>query len=129
MAVLPGVKQVAVFDTAFHQTMPPAAYLYGLPYELYEKYRIRRYGFHGTSHRYVASRAMELLKRFPENTNVITCHLGNGASVTAIEHGQVHRHLHGLHAPGGADDGHAQRRHRSRHHRFPGAGAGTPPRR
>jgi acetate kinase len=88
MSVLPGVKQVAVFDTAFHQTMPPAAYLYGLPYELYEKYRIRRYGFHGTSHRYVASRAMELMKRFPENTNVITCHLGNGASVTAIEHGR-----------------------------------------
>ncbi|MGD0728407.1 MAG: acetate kinase [Spirochaetia bacterium] len=86
-AVLPNVKQVAVFDTAFHQTMPPAAYLYGLPYELYEKYKIRRYGFHGTSHRYVASRAMEVLKRFPENTNVITCHLGNGASVTAIEHG------------------------------------------
>ena len=86
-AVLPDVPQVAVFDTAFHQTMPPAAYLYGLPYELYEKYRIRRYGFHGTSHRYVAARAMELLKRFPENTNVITCHLGNGASVTAIEHG------------------------------------------
>ncbi|HYW86052.1 MAG TPA: acetate kinase [Spirochaetia bacterium] len=86
-AVLPDVKQVAVFDTAFHQTMPPAAYLYGLPYELYEKYRIRRYGFHGTSHRYVASRAMEVLKRSPENTNVITCHLGNGASVTAIEHG------------------------------------------
>ena len=86
--VLPGLKQVAVFDTAFHQTMPPSAYLYGLPYELYEKYKIRRYGFHGTSHRYVASRAMELLKRFPENTNVITCHLGNGASVTAIEHGR-----------------------------------------
>jgi acetate kinase len=87
-ALLPSVQQVAVFDTAFHQTMPPAAYLYGLPYELYEKYRIRRYGFHGTSHRYVASRAMELLKRDPENTNVITCHLGNGASVTAIEHGR-----------------------------------------
>jgi len=87
-AVLPDVKQVAVFDTAFHQTMPPAAYLYGLPYELYEKYRIRRYGFHGTSHRFVASRAMELLQRSPDNTNIITCHLGNGASVTAIEHGQ-----------------------------------------
>jgi acetate kinase len=86
-AVLPGVQQVAVFDTAFHQTMPPAAYLYGLPYELYEKYGIRRYGFHGTSHRFVAGRAMEILKRSPENTNVITCHLGNGASVTAIEHG------------------------------------------
>ena len=87
-AVLPTTKQVAVFDTAFHQTMPPAAYLYGLPYELYEKYKIRRYGFHGTSHRYVAGRAMELLKRDPSNTNVITCHLGNGASVTAIEHGR-----------------------------------------
>ena len=68
--------------------MPPAAYLYGLPYELYEKYKIRRYGFHGTSHRYVAGRAMEMLKRDPSNTNVITCHLGNGASVTAIEHGR-----------------------------------------
>jgi acetate kinase len=87
-AVLPGVKQVAVFDTAFHQTMPPAAYQYGLPFELYEKYRIRRYGFHGTSHRYVAGRALELLKRAPENTNVITAHLGNGASITAIEHGK-----------------------------------------
>jgi acetate kinase len=87
-AVLPAAPQVAVFDTAFHQTMPPAAYLYGLPWELYEKYRIRRYGFHGTSHRFVAARAMELMKRVPENTNVITCHLGNGASVTAIEHGQ-----------------------------------------
>ncbi len=87
-ALLPGVAQVAVFDTAFHQTMPPAAYLYGLPYELYEKMRIRRYGFHGTSHRYVAARAMTLLKRSPENTNIITCHLGNGASVTAIEHGK-----------------------------------------
>ncbi len=87
-AVLPQTRQVAVFDTSFHQTMPPAAYLYGLPYELYEKYKIRRYGFHGTSHRYVAGRAMEVLKRDPENTNVITCHLGNGASVTAIEHGR-----------------------------------------
>jgi acetate kinase len=88
MALLPDTSQVAVFDTAFHQTMPRAAFLYGLPYELYEKYKIRRYGFHGTSHRYVAGRAMEMLKRSPENTNVITCHLGNGASVTAIEHGK-----------------------------------------
>ena len=87
-AVLPAVRQVAVFDTSFHQTMPPAAFLYGLPYELYEKYKIRRYGFHGTSHRYVAGRAMEFLRREPLNTNVITCHLGNGASVTAIEHGK-----------------------------------------
>ena len=87
-AALPDVRQVAVFDTAFHQTIPRSAYLYGLPYEMYEKYRIRRYGFHGTSHRYVAARAMQLMKRSPENTNVITCHLGNGASVTAIEHGK-----------------------------------------
>ncbi len=87
-AILPEVRQVAVFDTAFHQTMPPAAYLYGLPWELYEKYRIRRYGFHGTSHRFVAGRALALMRRSPENTNIITCHLGNGASVTAIEHGR-----------------------------------------
>ena len=86
--LLPGVPQVAVFDTAFHQTMPPSAYLYGLPRELYDKYRIRRYGFHGTSHRFVAGRAMEILKRSPENTNLITCHLGNGASITAIENGR-----------------------------------------
>jgi acetate kinase len=88
MAVLPNVKQVAVFDTAFHQTLKPENYLYGLPYELYEKHRIRRYGFHGTSHRYVASEALTLAKRSPENTNLITCHLGNGASVTAIENGE-----------------------------------------
>jgi acetate kinase len=87
-AALPELKQVAVFDTAVHQTLPPAAYMYGLPWELYEKYKIRRYGFHGTSHRFVAARAMTLMKRVPENTNVVTCHLGNGASVTAIEHGK-----------------------------------------
>jgi len=86
--LLPGVPQAAVFDTAFHQTMPPAAYLYGLPRELYDKFKIRRYGFHGTSHRYVASRALELLKRHADNTNFITCHLGNGASITAIENGR-----------------------------------------
>ncbi|HPE89880.1 MAG TPA: acetate kinase [Spirochaetia bacterium] len=84
----PGVPQVAVFDTAFHQTMSPTAYLYGLPRELYDKYRIRRYGFHGTSHRFVANRALELLGRRAENTNLITCHLGNGASITAIECGR-----------------------------------------
>lgn len=88
MRMLPGVGQVAVFDTAFHQTMPASAYLYGLPRELYDKYKIRRYGFHGTSHRFVAARAMELLKRSPENTNVISCHLGNGASLTAVEDGK-----------------------------------------
>lgn len=87
-ALLPDVPQVAVFDTAFHQTMEPEAYLYALPRELYEKYKIRRYGFHGTSHRYVARRALEILGRKPDNTNLITCHLGNGASITAIEAGR-----------------------------------------
>jgi len=86
--LFPHAEQVAVFDTAFHQTLPPAAYLYGLPYELYEKYRIRRYGFHGTSHRYVYQEAVKYMKRIPENTNIITCHLGNGASITAISGGK-----------------------------------------
>lgn len=84
----PGIPEVGVFDTAFHQTMSPTAYLYGLPRELYDKYRIRRYGFHGTSHRFVANRALEILGRKAENTNLITCHLGNGASITAIEGGR-----------------------------------------
>jgi acetate kinase len=88
MKLMPGTPNVAVFDTAFHQTMSPAAYMYGLPRELYDKYKIRRYGFHGTSHRYVASRACEIMKRDPSNTNLITCHLGNGASITAVENGR-----------------------------------------
>jgi len=79
--------QVAVFDTAFHQTMPPHAYLYGIPYSLYEKYSIRRYGFHGTSHRYVSNRACEILSIKPTNHRMITCHIGNGASVAAIKNG------------------------------------------
>lgn len=87
MRLFPTAKQVAVFDTAFHQTMPPAAYLYGLPHELYEKHRIRKYGFHGTSHRFVYGEAVKFLKRSSENTNIITCHLGNGASVAAIKRG------------------------------------------
>ena len=86
--LLPGIPQVAVFDTAFHQTMPPSAYLYGLPREFYDKHRIRRYGFHGTSHRFVAHAAARMLKRTLEDTNLITCHLGNGASLTAIEAGK-----------------------------------------
>jgi acetate kinase len=88
MAVFSKQKHVAVFDTAFHQTLPPAAYLYGLPRELYDKYKIRRYGFHGTSHRYVAAEAVRMLKRSPENTNLITAHLGNGCSLTAIRNGR-----------------------------------------
>lgn len=84
---LPGVPQVAVFDTAFHQTMPDYAYMYALPYELYEKYAIRRYGFHGTSHRYVSRRACEFLGVDYEKQRIITCHIGNGASITAIKDG------------------------------------------
>lgn len=86
--LLPGVPQIAVFDTAFHQTIPKHTYLYGLPYEFYEKFKIRRYGFHGTSHRYVASEAMKMLQRSITNTNVISAHLGNGASITAIAAGR-----------------------------------------
>jgi len=86
--VLPSKKQVAVFDTAFHQTMPERSYMYALPYEYYEKYKIRRYGFHGTSHRYVAMKAAEFLGKPLESINLITCHLGNGSSITAIAGGK-----------------------------------------
>ena len=85
---LPGVPQVAVFDTAFHQTMPDEAYMYAIPYELYEKYAIRRYGFHGTSHRYVSARACEYLGVDPNTTKVITAHIGNGGSCTAVLNGK-----------------------------------------
>lgn len=87
-ALLPEVPQVGVFDTAFHQTMPPKAYLYGIPYALYEKYRIRRYGFHGTSHKYVSARACEILGLNINEQKIITCHLGNGASMAAICNGK-----------------------------------------
>ncbi len=85
---LPTVPQVAVFDTAFHQTMPPYAYMYALPYEYYEKYRIRRYGFHGTSHKYVSAKGAEFAGVDLSNSKIITCHLGNGSSVTAVENGK-----------------------------------------
>ena len=85
---LPGVPQVAVFDTAFHQTMPDEAYMYAIPYELYEKYAIRRYGFHGTSHRYVSARVCEYLGLDPKSTKVITAHIGNGGSCTAVLNGE-----------------------------------------
>lgn len=88
MHVLPGVPQVAVFDTAFHQTMPKHAYIYGLPYEYYERHRIRRYGFHGTSHYYVAHRTAELTGRPIEELKIITCHLGNGSSLAAVMNGR-----------------------------------------
>ncbi len=88
MQLLPGVPQVAVFDTAFHQTMPIHAYLYALPYTLYKRHGIRRYGFHGTSHRYVSDRAAELVGKPKEELRIITCHLGNGASAAAIKYGK-----------------------------------------
>lgn len=87
-AKLPNVKQVGVFDTSFHQTMPDYAYTYALPYEYYETYGIRRYGFHGTSHRYVLARAAELYGFDPKEKNIITCHIGNGASIAAIKGGK-----------------------------------------
>jgi len=86
---LPDVPQVAVFDTAFHQSMPKHAFLYALPYELYEKHQLRRYGFHGTSHKYVSMKASAHLQRSHRKLKLITCHLGNGASIAAIEHGRV----------------------------------------
>lgn len=86
--LIPGVPNVAVFDTAFHQTMPPRAYIYPIPYELYETHKIRRYGFHGTSHRYVSQRAADMLGKDIKDLKIISCHLGNGASVAAIDGGK-----------------------------------------
>jgi acetate kinase len=87
--VLPGVPNIVVFDTAFHQTMEPTAYMYSLPYSYYEKYKIRRYGFHGTSHKYVSHRAAEILGKDIKDLKIIVCHVGNGASVSAIDGGKV----------------------------------------
>ena len=87
-AILPNVPQVGVFDTAFHQTMPDYAYVYAIPYELYEKYGVRRYGFHGTSHRYVSQRVCEFLGVDPKGKKIITCHIGNGGSISAIKDGK-----------------------------------------
>ncbi len=87
-AVMPGTPMVAVFDTAFHQTMPPKAYMYGVPYEYYEKLHVRRYGFHGTSHRFVSKRTAEFLGKKPEELRIITCHLGNGSSLCAVDKGK-----------------------------------------
>ncbi len=86
--LLPHVPQVGVFDTAFHQTMPDFVYLYGIPFSLYEKYKIRRYGFHGSSHRYVSKRAAQMLGKELEDIRIITCHLGNGASIAAVKNGK-----------------------------------------
>lgn len=87
-ALLPEIPQVGVFDTAFHQTMPDYAFMYALPYEMYEKYGVRRYGFHGTSHRYVSQRVCEYLGVDPAQTRIITCHIGNGASIAAVKNGK-----------------------------------------
>ncbi|MCF0184547.1 MAG: acetate kinase [Bacteroidaceae bacterium] len=87
-ALLPDIPQVGVFDTAFHQTMPDYSYMYALPYELYEKYGVRRYGFHGTSHRYVSQRVCEFLGTSAEGKRIITCHIGNGASIAAVKDGK-----------------------------------------
>ena len=87
-ALLPNIPQVGVFDTAFHQTMPDYAYMYALPYNLYKEYGVRRYGFHGTSHRYVSQRVCEFLSCKPEEKRIITCHIGNGASIAAVKYGK-----------------------------------------
>ena len=87
-AVLPGVPMVAVFDTSFHATMPPEAYLYAVPYEYYEKYRVRRYGFHGTSHKFVAEKAAAFVDKDWKKSKIVTCHLGSGASIAAVQYGQ-----------------------------------------
>lgn len=87
-SLMPDVRQVGVFDTAFHQTMPSYSYLYGLPYEFYTDYKVRKYGFHGTSHKYVASEAAAMMKKDPGSLKLITCHLGNGSSITAVKNGQ-----------------------------------------
>ena len=87
-AAMPGVPQVAVFDTAFGQSMPKKAYLYAIPYEYYEKYAVRRYGFHGTSHKYVSLRAAEILGKKPEDLKIVVCHLGNGSSISAVDGGK-----------------------------------------
>ena len=86
--IMPGVPMVAVFDTAFHQTMPKKAYLYGLPLEYYEKHKVRRYGFHGTSHDFVSKRAAEIIGKNRDDLKIIVCHLGNGASISAVDHGK-----------------------------------------
>ena len=86
--VLPGVPQVAVFDTAFHQTMPETSYIYSIPYDYYEKHKLRRYGFHGTSHKYVAAEAAKMMGRPANSFNLITCHLGNGSSIAAVKKGK-----------------------------------------
>ena len=87
--IMPGVPMVGVFDTAFHQTMPKEAYMYAVPYKYYEKYGVRRYGFHGTSHSFVSKRAAEILGKMMKDLKIIVCHLGNGASISAVRTASV----------------------------------------
>ena len=111
---LPNVPSVAIFDTAFHQTMPKHAYIYALPYEWYEHYRVRRYGFHGTSHLYVSKRAAVLLGKHARDCNLITMHIGNGVSHCAIRNGISIDTSMGPHPTGRCGDGNALRRYRPR---------------
>lgn len=113
---LPHVPQTAVFDTAFHQTMPPKAFMYPLPMRYYTEHRIRRYGAHGTSHRYAAQQAASLLNRPLENMGIITCHLGNGGSITAVNHGESIDTTMGFTPLEGLMMGNAFRLNRSCHH-------------
>ena len=83
------VPEVAVFDTSFHQTMPPKAFIYAIPYEYYTEDKVRRYGFHGTSHRYVSARAMDMMGRHDDDLKLITCHMGNGSSICAVKGGRA----------------------------------------
>ena len=114
-AVLPGVPHVAVFDTAFHATLPPAAYTYPLPARWTRDWGIRRYGFHGLSHAYCAGRAAEMLGATAHELRLVICHLGHGCSASAVLGGRSRRHDDGLHAARRADDGDAQRLARSGH--------------
>ena len=117
MRLMYNTPQVAVFDTAFHQTMPKVAYLYGLPYEMYVKYGLRRYGFHGTSHKYVAQQAAEMMGEHMSDLRFITCHLGNGASIAAIKYGKsIDTSM--VHTVGRTCHGYTFRRDRPCYHSF-----------
>lgn len=113
-ALMPSVPQVAVFDTAFHQTMPAKNYMYALPYKYYKEDGVRRYGFHGTSHRYVSQRVCDMLGVDIAKQRIITCHIGNGGSITAVLHGKSYDTSMGLTTHRGTDDGHPRRRCRPR---------------
>ncbi len=110
--VMPGKPQVAVFDTAFHMTMPPKAYRYAIPTKYYEEDHLRRYGFHGTSHRYVSKRAIELMGKPASELKIVVCHLGNGSSLSAVADGKCQGYIHGPVPAGRRSHGHPRRRYR-----------------